>query len=120
LYGEVERHFYTLHGWVIMPNHVHVVLEPHTPLTSIMRWLKGRTSRQANRRLGRSGVPFWQDESYDHWIRSAQELAEITAYVEDNPVEAGLVAGKKQWPWSSARRKADDKKRSSAPQQLLP
>src|SRR5215831_9136510 len=57
LYGEATRRFYTLHGWVIMPNHVHVVLEPHTPLPTIMRWLKGRTGRQANRRLGRSGVP---------------------------------------------------------------
>ena len=120
LYGETKRHFYTLHGWVIMPNHVPVVLEPHTPLPTIMRWLKGRTGRQSNQRLGRSGVPFWQDESYDHWIRSAQELDEITAYVEDNPVKAGLVAGKEQWPWSSARRKADDKNRSSAPQQPLP
>ena len=120
LYGETKRDFYTLHGWVIMPNHVHVVLEPHTALPRMMRWLKGRTGRQANRRLGRFGVPFWQDESYDHWIGSAQELDEITAYVEDNPVKAGLVADREQWPWSSARRKADDKNRSSAPPQPLP
>ena len=43
---------------------------------------------------GGPACPFWQDESYDHWIRSAQELEEITAYVEDNPVKPGLVAGK--------------------------
>jgi len=43
----------------------------------IMRWLKGRTGRAANRIPGRTGIPFWQDESYDHWIRSGKELKEI-------------------------------------------
>ncbi len=47
-----------------MPNHVHVVLEPRRALPQMMRWLKGRTARQANRILGRRGQPFWQDESY--------------------------------------------------------
>jgi len=89
-----------------MPNHVHVVFEPHTALPTIMRWLKGRTSRQANRRLGRTGMPFWQDESFDHWIRSDEELNDIIAYVENNPVKAGLIEVREHWPWSSARRKA--------------
>jgi putative transposase len=115
LYGEATRHFYSLHGWVIMPNHVHVVFDLHSALPTIMRWLKGRTGREANKHLGRTGMPFWQDESYDHWIRSAEELHDVIAYVEDNPVKAGLVDVKEQWPWSSALRKADDKNRSSAP-----
>jgi hypothetical protein len=58
--------------------------------------------------LGRSGQAFWQDESYDHWIRSARELEEIISYVEGNPVNAGLVSTEEQWPWSSARFRADD------------
>jgi REP element-mobilizing transposase RayT len=119
LYGESTRGFYSLHGWVIMPNHVHIVFDPHSALPAIMRWLKGRTSREANRHLGRSGLPFWQDESYDHWIRSTEELEDVIEYVENNPVKAGLVDFKERWPWSSARRKADDKKRSSAPRLAL-
>jgi putative transposase len=91
LYGESPRDLYTLYAWVIMPNHVHVVFEPKAPLPDIMQWLKGRTSRVANRILGRTGKPFWQDESYDHWIRSTQELDEVIAYVETNPVNAGLA-----------------------------
>jgi hypothetical protein len=41
LYGESGRHFYPLRAWVIMPNHVHVVLRPKTSLPVITRWLKG-------------------------------------------------------------------------------
>ncbi len=88
---------------VIMPNHVHVVFEPKAPLPGIMRWLKGRTGRTANRILGRTGIPFWQDESYDHWIRSRKELEETIRYVESNPVNARLVEAAEEWPWSSAR-----------------
>jgi len=102
LYGENVRRFYELHGWVVMPNHVHVIFQPHTELSSIMRWLKGRTSRVANQILGRTGTPFWQNESFDHWIRSAEELEYLIEYVENNPLRAGLVEAKEQWRWSSA------------------
>jgi REP element-mobilizing transposase RayT len=110
-YGETSRGFYSLYAWVIMPNHVHVVLEPKAALPNVMRWLKGRTGRSANRILGRTGMPFWQDESYDHWIRSGKELEETIAYVENNPVDAGLVECAEQWLWSSARFRADDRNR---------
>ena len=96
-YGETVRQLYRLHAWVIMPNHVHVVLEPRTAMPPIMRWLKGRTARTANRILGRTGMAFWQDESFDHWVRSAEELQGVIDYVEDNPVKAGLVEGRDQW-----------------------
>jgi len=56
-----------------------------------MRWLKGRTSRMANQILGRTGKPFRQDESFDHWVRSGEQLQELIAYVEGNPVKASLV-----------------------------
>ena len=70
LYGETVRRFYQLHAWVVMPNHVHVIFQLHSELPAIMRWLKGRTGRVANQILGRIGTPFWQNESFDHWIRS--------------------------------------------------
>jgi putative transposase len=114
-YGEEVRRLYHLYAWVIMPNHVHAILQPLGEMSGIMRWLKGRTARRANRILGRTGATFWQDESFDHWIRSAAELQDLIAYVEGNPVKAGLAGAPCQWPWSSAGRKADDKNRSSAP-----
>ena len=54
--------------------------------------LKGYTAREANRLLGRTGQPFWQGESYDHWVRDETEFIRIIAYIENNPVKAGLVA----------------------------
>ena len=102
LHGESERRSYDLHAWVVMPNHVHVLWEPHARLPEIMMWLKGTTARRANRILGLRGEPFWQDEFYDHWIRTEEEMSAVTAYVEDNPVKAGLARCSADWPWSSA------------------
>ncbi len=67
-----------------------------------MKSLKGATAREANRLLGRTGEPFWQKESYDHWVRSQREFEKIRAYIESNPVKAGLVQEPEDYPWSSA------------------
>jgi REP element-mobilizing transposase RayT len=87
---------YELHAWVVMPTHVHAVITPQRPFPEIMRWLKWTTARRCNQVLGRAGV-FWQDESFDHWIRNSCEMESLIAYVEGNPEAAGL----KNWPWSS-------------------
>ena len=52
--------------------------------------------------LGRTGQPFWQDESYDRWVRGPSELEKIVRYIERNPVSAGLVDSIENWRWSSA------------------
>jgi type I restriction enzyme R subunit/putative DNA methylase len=100
--GETERKFYQLRAYAVMPNHMHVVLLPKVALPAITRWLKGSTARRANQTLARTGQRFWQDESYDHWIRTQSELERIVRYVERNPVSAGLVSCEAEWPWSSA------------------
>src|SRR5204863_8647371 len=102
LYGESGRHCYQLRAWVIMPNHVHVVLRPQASLPVVTRWLKGSSARKANLILGRTGEAFWQDESFDHRVRDEVELDRIVRYVEDNPVRAGLAANPRDWLWSSA------------------
>jgi putative DNA methylase len=114
-----------------MPNHVHILIEPLNvaqavrlcnsgssqgkpscqssqpegercyALSQILQNLKGYTSRQANQLLGRCGA-FWQDESYDHWVRDETEYARIVDYIDQNPVKAGLCAAPRQWRWSSA------------------
>jgi putative transposase len=93
---------YDLHAYVVMPNHVHVLLDPHLPLAKISRVIKGVAARDANATLGRTGKPFWQDESFDHWIRNSAEFERIRYYIEWNPVRAGLVARPNDWKWSSA------------------
>jgi putative transposase len=101
LYGERVRQSYDLLAWVVMPNHVHVVLKPHRNLPEILRWLKTATAVRANAIVGRTGQPFWQREYFDRRIRTSKELASVIAYVETNPVKAGFVVCAEDWPWSS-------------------
>ena len=91
-----------VHAYAVMANHVHVLLTPSAPLPKIARLFKGATARQANLLLGMTGNSFWQDESFDHWIRNPGEWQKIRAYIEQNPVAAGLVRNPQDWPWSSA------------------
>ncbi len=104
-------------AYSIMPNHVHVVFElvgqdssraeengraetrPTFPVTNLLRLIKGSTARTCNDLLYRSGA-FWQHESYDHVIRSSQELERTIWYVLNNPVKAGLVNSWKGWEWT--------------------
>ena len=70
LKGALELNQYAVIAFVIMPNHVHLLLQPRTSLRRITNAIKGVTARAANLLLGRVGRPFWQAESFDHWIRS--------------------------------------------------
>jgi len=103
-YGAEKLNFYKLYAFVVMPNHVHVLLEPKVPLARITHGIKGVSARLANRILGRSGRPFWQDESFDRWLRDEAEFRRTVRYIENNPVRAGLVQNPEDWPWSSAWR----------------
>jgi REP element-mobilizing transposase RayT len=100
--GEQKFHRYDLHAYVVMPNHVHLLA---TPKVVARRWLaplKGFTAYRANELIGSHGHTFWQDESYDHLVRSGTEFDRIRSYIEENPVTAGLVSEAWQHPWSSA------------------
>jgi putative transposase len=101
-YGQDTPGHYTLHAYAIMANHAHLLISPLAPPSKILHSLKGYTAREANRLLCRTGQPFWQSESYDHWVRDHQEFDRIKAYIESNPVKAGLVTEPEQFPWSSA------------------
>jgi putative transposase len=93
---------FELFAWVLMSNHVHLLVRPHKPLTEVTRAIKKTSARQANLILGRTGMPFWQDESFDHWVRNGKQFDRIVQYIEHNPVRAGLVNRPELWPWSSA------------------
>jgi putative transposase len=114
----LERYhdLYTLWAYVVMANHVHVLLQPKLATTQAMsqaptfvalkditKRIKGYTSLEANRLLHRTGQTFWQQESFDHWVRDEGEFFRIVAYIENNPVKAGLVSRPEEWRWSSAR-----------------
>ena len=101
-YAEHELHFYNLHAWVIMRNHVHLLVSPRVSPARFLQSLKGYTAREANLLLQRTGQPFWQAESYDHWIRDQAEFNRVQRYIEENPVRAGIVASPDEYQWSSA------------------
>ena len=101
--ADALRHFdtqrYRLHGWCIMPNHVHTIVEPHPghELPDILHSWKSFTAKAANRILGKTGE-FWQTEYYDHLIRDEGDYAHALNYLLENPVVAGLKNW--QWVWS--------------------
>jgi putative transposase len=101
LFGVAER--YELFAWCVMANHVHVLCKPIWELPKITKGLKGYTAHAVNSLHGEVGRTFWQDESYDHWVRDEDELFRIIFYIENNPVKAGLCARPGDWDWSSAR-----------------
>jgi putative transposase len=102
LFRGVELGHYRLAAFVLMGNHVHVLLLPRVAPARLLKSLKGFTAREANRLLGRTGEPFWQRESYDHWVRNEAEWTRIAAYIESNPVRAGLASSAEDYRWSSA------------------
>ena len=90
---------------VVMPDHVHLLLaalrdENGWPfrLVEIMQSLKGATSHRINKLLHRSG-PVWEEESFDHVLRSDESLKEKREYIRQNPVRARLVQKPEDYRW---------------------
>jgi REP element-mobilizing transposase RayT len=92
---------YELHAFVVMPNHVHLLVTPAISLPKLTKSLKGITAKRANAILALTGTTFWQEESYDHQVRNSQEFEKIKRYIEHNPVRAGLVLESTDYRWSS-------------------
>ncbi len=109
------RHFegerYRLPAWVVMPNHVHVLIEPMG--AHVLGDIVGSWKQYVARRAGvvrgtvtaaAASGPLWQRESFDRWVRDETERVRTVAYIERNPVKAGLCARPEAWRWSSAWR----------------
>jgi REP element-mobilizing transposase RayT len=96
--ADALRHFdglrYGLDSWIIMPNHVHVVLTPLADydLSAILHSWKSFTSHAIVKLLPDWRGPFWQKESFDHIVRSADHLERFRVYIAENP--HGLPADK--------------------------
>ena len=107
LVRDALQHFdgerYHLHAWVLMPNHVHVLLTPTGSfgVGNIVRAWKSFTAKAANQILNRTGQ-FWQADYFDRAVRDERHFAAAVAYIEGNPARAGLCGQDGAWPWSSA------------------
>jgi REP element-mobilizing transposase RayT len=96
---------YILHAAVVMPDHAHMLLTPTCDqegwpyaLPAILKLIKGVSARSVNKLLGKSG-PVWQDESFDHVLRSDESFLEKLEYIRQNPVRAGLVTRAEDYRW---------------------
>lgn len=93
---------YKLICYCIMPNHFHLVFEllpVNKGPSKIMQSIKRISARECNSALNRSGA-FWQDESFDRWVRDDKELYFVIRYVLLNPVNAGLVDQWIKWKYT--------------------
>ncbi len=126
LWGDGQ--LYRLVAWCIMPTHLHVILEPlpgHT-LGPTIKSIKRHTTKRIKQivrhgcrgkaalgvdwemaqNLLSKGVRVWQRESWDRFVRNPEHFKKSVAYVENNPVKAGLVEAATDWQWGSAGYKA--------------
>jgi putative transposase len=92
LHGDGER--YWLHGWVIMPNHVHLIVsvEAGSDLAPEVGAWKSISARRINRHLGRSGT-LWQPDYFDRLLRDEDHFRNCVSYLRNNPVKARLREG---------------------------
>jgi len=113
-----ERYNFLLVGYVVMPNHVHLLISESAKATPslFLKVLKQRVSRDLRKKVRRApagqlrfafargdgSLPcFWQPRFYDFNIWSKQKVREKLEYMHANPVTRKLVDHPKDWPWSS-------------------
>jgi len=96
---------YSLHAAVVMPEHVHLLPSPLLNeegwpygLPAILKMIKGTSARSVNKLLESSG-PVWQEESFDHVLRSQESMEEKLEYIRQNPGRRGLAKKPEDYPW---------------------
>lgn len=116
---------FRLYAWVVMPEHVHLVLEPRLPdypvprvLTQLKSHFAGRVLRRwrkldapvLNRLVDRNHKHrFWQaGGGYDRNLHRDGEFEQKVNYIHENPVRRGIADRAIDWPWSSAAWYAGD------------
>ena len=93
-----RRYLFLVAGYVVMPEHVHLLVNEPTrgTLDRVMQALKLSVSRRQVR------TPFWQARYYDFNVWNPEKTTEKLDYMHRNPVKRGLVAKPEEWPWSSS------------------
>jgi REP element-mobilizing transposase RayT len=98
---ELETVGWSVKHFVIMPNHVHLLVatdQSAEAMSGVWRSWKGRTARWCNLALERRGA-FWQRDWFDRWMRDAASIQKTIDYIRNNPVKGGLVSKWEDYPW---------------------
>jgi putative transposase len=101
------RYQFRVYGFVVMPEHVHLLIsepERETVATAIQSLKLSSSLRTASgRECDGQRSPLWQKRYYDRNIRDYDEFVEKLRYIHRNPVARGLVEKAEDWKWSSFR-----------------
>lgn len=94
---------FQLAGFVVMPDHLHLLVLPHAEdtVSSLVQGLKYATARKVNAERRRQGT-LWQKGFFDHFMRTPKEFFETLDYMHQNPVRKRLARTPAEWRWSSA------------------
>ena len=92
-------------GYVVMPEHVHLLIgeSARHSLAVAIQLLKQSVSRRARLATGLTGEAFWERRYFDFNVRTQKKVVEKLRYLHRNPVERGLVIRPEDWAWSSYR-----------------
>ena len=98
-----DRSAYLLHEFVVMPNHLHLLLTPgsETSLEKAIGLIKGGSSHEIHRQR-ENRIQIWSSGFHEATIRDAGDFEARRDYIRMNPVEAGLVARPEDWAYSCA------------------
>ena len=109
-----HRHSFKIHGWVVLPEHLHCVIElPPGDADYATRWrlikmefskALPRTERLSAARIRRGERGIWQRRYWEHLIRDERDYRAHMDYVHINPVKHGLVKCVADWPYSTFHR----------------
>lgn len=98
-----DRGFYKLHAFVLMPDHLHVLITPAETATieKAVQMIKGGSARRMGIERPQP-FPIWHRGFHDRWIRDVDQFRAAKLYIEQNPVKAKLAESAKSYPWSSS------------------
>ncbi|HSS97953.1 MAG TPA: transposase, partial [Terriglobales bacterium] len=104
MFGYRDREIFQLYEFVVMPDHIHLILEPKTTvaLERAMQFIKGGYSHRYMKETG-SRAEIWERGFTNHRIRDWNDHANHKRYIHQNPVRAGLVQSPVDYPYSSAQ-----------------
>ena len=87
---EKNQDYYELEAFVIMPNHIHILLKQIADLVKIIKYIKGKSAVLLNKKLNRDGK-FWARDYFDKAIRDEKHFEVVYKYIANNPHRANLA-----------------------------
>lgn len=97
-----SKHFFAIHAYCVMPNHLHILVEAREPTSDLLRFVNQLKQVTAYEEKKRSGNQLWQRYFYDHIIHSEDSMEAVAWYIWLNPVRKGLCAEPEDYPYTGS------------------